>query len=469
MHSYLVIPPSARRLGGSSSCRRGTPKMASSATCRRPFRGRRCMRCWCQRRTSSSLRPCPRFPSGWRRWRRLLANRSSPGWPKITPRSASGPVRCPHSPGPQFVVPWYATRTVKANPGFSCLQTIGLSATSWGGPVKCCRSSNNRCAPCQFWWWPPCWTWGCCSCMTGSYRGLIRWQRDKGPWPFWWGPNSLRGFRGTPRRDASRGTAIYAGGRRQRGCRRPSLVRSLRPGQVVEARLGGQRMLIMSAWGPGPARVDVIGEVVQDYGWKLLASAKRSLRVVRWPRLLEHLSGMSDGQPLLDLVSTWDQARPCLLRSATARAIARALPHHQEASSAVWQDLWSQCCECGCVPSRSVLRLECCGCGETALVWVHQCAFVPHCGPCRERAGRGWPKARWALRHSVQVSSSASKAIQHHLRGVRVDGVWGPSEPTAAMPLLLWWAALDGNSRVLWPWHHRGPCGEAASVGGDAA
>ena len=214
---------------------------------------------------------------------------------------------------------------------------------------------------------------------------------------------------------------------------------------VVEARSGGQRMVIASARGRGPAGVDVIGEVVQDYGWKLLASGKQSLRVVRWPRLLESLWGTLDGRPILDPVSTWDEARRSLLRSAAARALAGALIHHQEACGAVWQDLWSQCCGGSCVPLRSVLPLKCCGCGEATPVWVHQCASAPLCGSCRERAGRGWPKARWALRHSGQLTSSAWKAIQGDLRGVRVDGVRCPSEPTAALPLLLWWAAVDGD------------------------
>ena len=87
-------------------------------------------------------------------------------------------------------------------------------------------------------------------------------------------------------------------------------------------------MVIASARSPGPARMDVIGEIAQDYGWKLLAGGKPSLRVVRWPRLLEHLSGKLDGQPVLVPVSTWDQAKRSLLRSATARALAGALLHH---------------------------------------------------------------------------------------------------------------------------------------------
>ena len=39
-------------------------------------------------------------------------------------------------------------------------------------------------------------------------------------------------------------------------------------------------MVIASARGPGPAGVDLIGEIVQDYGWELLASSKHSLWVV---------------------------------------------------------------------------------------------------------------------------------------------------------------------------------------------
>ena len=58
---------------------------------------------------------------------------------------------------------------------------------------------------------------------------------------------------------------------------------------VVEAWSGGRRTVIASTRGPGPAGVDVIGEMAQNYGWQLLANGKQSLRVVRWPRLLEHL------------------------------------------------------------------------------------------------------------------------------------------------------------------------------------
>ena len=97
---------------------------------------------------------------------------------------------------------------------------------------------------------------------------------------------------------------------------------------VVEARLGGQRMVVASTRSPGPAGMDVAGDIAQHYGWKLLGIVKQSLRVVRWPRLLEHLSGKVDGQSVLVTVSTWDQAERSLPRSATARALARALLHH---------------------------------------------------------------------------------------------------------------------------------------------
>ena len=78
---------------------------------------------------------------------------------------------------------------------------------------------------------------------------------------------------------------------------------------VVEAWLGGQRLVLASIRSPGLAGVDVIGEIVQDYGWELLTHGSRSLKVVRWPRLLESLPVMSNGQPILGPVSTWEEAR----------------------------------------------------------------------------------------------------------------------------------------------------------------
>ena len=45
----------------------------------RPFCGRRCMRYWCQGHTSRTTRPCPRFPSRWRRRHRPLASGLSLG------------------------------------------------------------------------------------------------------------------------------------------------------------------------------------------------------------------------------------------------------------------------------------------------------------------------------------------------------------------------------------------------------
>ena len=94
---------------------------------------------------------------------------------------------------------------------------------------------------------------------------------------------------------------------------------------VVEARAGGQRLVLASARGPRPDGVDVIAEIVRDYGWELLAHGTRSPKVARWPRLLESLPVMSNGQPILRSVSTWDEARRSLLNCATARALAGAL------------------------------------------------------------------------------------------------------------------------------------------------
>ena len=142
-------------------------------------------------------------------------------------------------------------------------------------------------------------------------------------------------------------------------------------GPGVEAQSGGQQLVVASARSPGQARVDLIREIVQNYGWSLVAGGKPSVRAVRWPRLLEYLSGNLDGQPVFVPASTRDQAKQSLLRSAAARALAGALFRHHEACNDVWQDLWSQRYEGGCVPSRSVFPLQCSGCGETAPVWVH--------------------------------------------------------------------------------------------------
>ena len=238
---------------------------------------------------------------------------------------------------------------------------------------------------------------------------------------------------------------------------------------VVEAQAGGQRLVLASARVPGVDGVEVIGEIVRDYGWELLTHGTRGPKVARWPRLLESLQVMPNGQPILRPVSTWDEARRSLLSCATARALAGALLCLQEACCDVWQDPWSQCCDGSCVPSRSVLPQQCHGCRETTSVWVHQCASVPLCGTCRGLADRGWPKARWALRHCGEMSASTWKAIQGDPRSVRVEGVRRPGAPTAALPLLLWWAALEGDSLVLWLWHHGGNGDGAVGAGGNAA
>ena len=187
---------------------------------------------------------------------------------------------------------------------------------------------------------------------------------------------------------------------------------------VIEARAGGQRLVLASARGPGQDGVDVIGEVLRDYGWELRAHGTHSPKVARWPRLLA-------GLPV-----TGDRYSARCPRGRKRGAGCLGL---QDACCDVWQDLWSQCCDGSCVPSRYVLPQRCHGCGETSSVWVHQCASVPLCGTCKERADRGWPKARWALRHSGRMSSSAWKTIQGDLKSVRVEGVRCPSAPSAAL------------------------------------
>ena len=94
---------------------------------------------------------------------------------------------------------------------------------------------------------------------------------------------------------------------------------------VVEGRTGGQRLVLAPARGPGLDGVDVIGEIVRDYGWELLTHGTRSPKVARWPRLVESLPVMSNGQPILRPVSRWDEARRSLLSCTTARALAGAL------------------------------------------------------------------------------------------------------------------------------------------------
>ena len=91
-----------------------------------------------------------------------------------------------------------------------------------------------------------------------------------------------------------------------------------------------------------------------------------------------------------------------------------------------------------------------------------------YAGHVRSVAIEGGPKAGWALRHSGQMSSSAWKTIQGDLKSVRVEGVRCPGAPSAALPLMLWWAALEGDSRILWLWHHGGNGDGVVGAGGDA-
>ena len=49
-----------------------------------------------------------------------------------------------------------------------------------------------------------------------------------------------------------------------------------------------------------------------------------------------------------------------------------------------------------------------------------------------------------------------------------MEAVRCPDAPLAALPLLLWWAALEGDSRVLWLWHHGGNGDDVVGAGGNA-
>ena len=205
---------------------------------------------------------------------------------------------------------------------------------------------------------------------------------------------------------------------------------------VVDAGSGEQRLVLALVECPTQAEVDILVEVLHDYGWRMLAGGRPQLKTVRWPRLLDCLSGGHSGPPVLAPAAAWDRAPWSLLSSAIVRALVNALHSCHEACSDVRQDLWSQRCEGGCVRSRSVLPLLCSGCGIMAPVWVHRCASFPLCEPCRERASRGWPKARWALRQSGKMSSSACKVIRRDLQEVQVDGVRSPDVPPLYFPCL---------------------------------
>ena len=54
---------------------------------------------------------------------------------------------------------------------------------------------------------------------------------------------------------------------------------------VVEARAGGQRLVLASARGPAQDGGDVIEGIVRDHGWELLTHGTRSPKVAPWPRL----------------------------------------------------------------------------------------------------------------------------------------------------------------------------------------
>ena len=41
-----------------------------------------------------------------------------------------------------------------------------------------------------------------------------------------------------------------------------------------------------------------------------------------------------------------------------------------------------------------------------------------------------------------------------------------PWAPSAALPLMLWWAALEGYSRILWLWHRGGNGDGVVGAGG---
>ena len=80
--------------------------------------------------------------------------------------------------------------------------------------------------------------------------------------------------------------------------------------------------MVASAQCPSQRGVDVIVEIVQDYGWWLLAGGKLHLQAVKWRRLHECLSGESGGHPggimgLGDAELAQQCHRSCLSKYAT--------------------------------------------------------------------------------------------------------------------------------------------------------
>ena len=195
--------------------------MVSPATCRRTFTRHRCMLCWFPGRTSCSRRLCLRCPNGWRRWHRLLANGSRPGWPRIIPRFRSSAVGCPQSPGRQNLVPWYVARTVKAILGSRCFQAILLSLKRWLADRSAAHPPTTAVQPLSF--------------GAGLHAGrggavavrpaLTKGHSGGGRTTVHGCSARVQATRPDPGRQRARtlqrGTAISAGGRRQRGCRLP--------------------------------------------------------------------------------------------------------------------------------------------------------------------------------------------------------------------------------------------------------
>ena len=461
--SCEVTHHSARQQGGSNGVRRGTRLPASPATCGQPFRGHRCTHCWCHEEAMSL------FPQ----WMAPVAQAFS-----------------------QWIGSWVArditafrewSRVVSAQSWALVRGTMVISSDGQSDPWL--QVYANHPAVGNVMGWPrevlPVLQQPLCSLPILAVAVLL----DVGT--LWLYDRQLR--RAIPAVTGRRSMAVLVGSKQlarvQGNDAQDHVTEAMFPlpdgdnhvaadarhtldtlglAVVIGARAGGQCLVLASARGPGQGGVDVIGEVLRDYGWELLAHGTHSPKVARWPQLIAGLLVMPDGRPILRPVSTWEEARRSLLNCATARKLAGALLGLQDACCHVWQDLWSQCCDSSCVPSRSVLPQRCHGCGETASVWVHQRASIPLCGTCKERADRGWPMARSALRHSGQMSLVAWRTIQSDLKSVRVEGVRCPDAPSAALPLLLWWAALEGDSRILWLWHHGGNGDGVVGARGDA-
>ena len=117
---------------------------------------------------------------------------------------------------------------------------------------------------------------------------------------------------------------------------RLTLVAWLQLKPLIEAPSGEQRLVLASEQCPMQDEVDVIVEVLEDYGWQMLVGGRPQLQAVRWSGLYDCLSGGHVGTPFLTPTESRNQGQRSLLQrsllgTATVRALESALHSCHEA------------------------------------------------------------------------------------------------------------------------------------------